>query len=125
MDKPNYFIDSYVHLGRIGVLIELYTSEATDTEMNSFKSLARDLAMHIAAVDPSSIDDMLGQQFVRNQDQTVHDLISQAARKLHSEISIKRFLRWQAGSDEPLPVEPQPPDSPNSPAAIFDLRSVG
>jgi elongation factor Ts len=125
MDKPNYFIDSYVHLGRIGVLIELYTSEATDTEMNSFKSLARDLAMHIAAVDPSSIDDMLGQQFVRNQDQTVHDLISQAARKLHSEISIKRFLRWQAGSDEPLPVEPQPPDPPNSPAVIFDLRSVG
>jgi len=125
MDKLNYFIGSYVHLECIGVLIELHTSDATDTQIDSFKDLARELAVHIAAVNPSSVDDMLGQQFVRSPDQSIRDLMTQAARKLHSEISITRFVRWQAGSEEPLPIEPQSPDPPHSPAVIYDLRSAG
>ena len=124
MDKPNYFIASYVHLGCIGVLIELCTSDVTDTHIDSFKDLARDLSVHIAAVNPSSVADLLGQQSVRNPDQSIRDLMSQAARKLHSEISITRFIRWQAGSEEPLPVEPQSPQPHDSPAIIYDLRSV-
>jgi len=125
MNKPNYFIGSYVHLGCIGVLIELYTSDATDTQIDSFKDLARELAVHIAAVNPSSVDDMLGQQLVRNPGQSICDLMSQTARKLHSEISITRFVRWQTGAEEPLPIEPQSSDPPHSPAVIYDLRSVG
>lgn len=125
MEKPNYFIGSYVHLGCIGVLIELCTSDATDTRIDSFKDLARELAVHIAAVNPNSVDDMLGQQCVQNPEQSIRDLVSQAASKLHSEISITRFVRWQAGSEEPLPIEQRSPDPPHSPAFIFDLRSVG
>ncbi len=45
-------IESYIHSGRIGVLVELNCETDFVARTDDFKSLARELAMHIAAANP-------------------------------------------------------------------------
>lgn len=53
-------VDSYVHSGRIGVLIELNCETDFVARLDDFKELAHQLAMQIAAMDPRyvSADDI-------------------------------------------------------------------
>jgi elongation factor Ts len=53
-------IDSYVHSGRIGVLVELNCETDFVARIDDFKNLAHDIALHISATDPTyvSIDDV-------------------------------------------------------------------
>jgi elongation factor Ts len=50
-------VDAYVHLGgRIGVLVELDCETDFVAKTDEFRALARNLAMQIAAADPSAVD---------------------------------------------------------------------
>src|ERR671914_2202103 len=49
-------IESYVHLGRIGALIELNCETDFVARTDDFKKLAREIAMHIASAAPLSVD---------------------------------------------------------------------
>src|ERR1035437_397778 len=53
-------IEGYVHSGRIGVIVEVNCETDFVTRTEDFKSLAHDVAMHIAALAPDyvSIDDV-------------------------------------------------------------------
>jgi elongation factor Ts len=53
-------IEGYVHSGRIGVLVEVNCETDFVTRTDDFKSLAHDVAMHIAAAAPEyvSIEDV-------------------------------------------------------------------
>ena len=50
-------VESYIHMGgRIGVLIEVNCETDFVAKTPEFKSFVRDIAMHIAAVNPSFLD---------------------------------------------------------------------
>ena len=50
-------VDSYIHMGgRIGVLIEVNCETDFVAKTPEFKSFVRDIAMHIAAANPSFLD---------------------------------------------------------------------
>jgi len=53
-------VESYVHSGRIGVLVEVNCETDFVTRTDAFKALAHDVAMHIAAAAPEyvSIDEI-------------------------------------------------------------------
>lgn len=53
-------VDSYVHGGRIGVLVEVNSETDFMARTDDFKNLVHDIAMHIAAATPEyiSIDDV-------------------------------------------------------------------
>lgn len=53
------FIGSYIHMGRVGVIVELNCESDFVARTDDFQALARELAMHIAAANP---------QFVRRED---------------------------------------------------------
>src|SRR5678815_3850767 len=48
-------IDSYVHAGRIGALVELNCETDFVARTDDFKTLAREIAMQVAATNPSRI----------------------------------------------------------------------
>ena len=66
MDYPNHFIESYVQNGGIGVLVELGISDSVVTRSDAFTRLAKDLTMHIAAMAPTSVEELLQQPFVKD-----------------------------------------------------------
>ncbi len=88
-------LETYVHNGRIGVLLEVRCETDFVAKNETFKALAHDIAMHIASMDPATVQDLLAQPFVRDDSVTVQDLVTQAIAKTGENIKIERFCRYE------------------------------
>lgn len=134
---------SYIHgEGTVGVLLEVNCETDFVARTDDFMSLLKDIAMHIAAMDPAYLDResvpgdaiekerdilrnqaiesgkpekivdkivdgkigkyyenfcLLEQAFVKNPDQTIGDLVTEAVAKLGENIQICRFTRFKVG----------------------------
>ena len=85
-------VDSYIHATRkMGCILELLCETDFVARNEEFRSLAHELAMHVAAMKPSSSDELLSQPYVKNPSQTIRDLLNQAIAKLGENIQIGRF----------------------------------
>ncbi len=103
-------IESYDHKGKIGVLIEFAMGNDFTPYTDEFLAVAKDVALHVAASSPVSVEDLLQQAFIKNDDSTVGQLLIETSNALHDRISIVRFARWQA--ELARPEQPEPPDAP-------------
>ena len=90
-------IASYVHDGRIGVLVEVNCETDFVAKTDEFKELVKNLCLHIAASEPQNIEELLKQPFVKNPDQTVGDYIKEHIAKLGENIVVRRFSRMVLG----------------------------
>ena len=100
-------IDSYVHAGRIGAMIELNCETDFVARTDDFKILAREIAMQVAATNPSRISSqesstdgdvpLLDQPYIRDPSKTVQDLLTEAIAKLRENIVVRRFARFELG----------------------------
>jgi elongation factor Ts len=102
-------IDSYVHAGRIGALIELNCETDFVARTDDFKTLARELAMQVAATNPSRISSaepvtsedgdvpLLDQPYIRDPGKTVQDLVNETIAKTRENIVIRRVARFELG----------------------------
>ena len=85
-------IEAYVHNTRkVGSMVELLCETDFVARNVEFQNLAHELAMHITAMRPGSLDDLLAQPFIKDQDITVGDLINQHIAKLGENIQVGRF----------------------------------
>ncbi len=136
-------VGSYVHMGgKIGVLVEVNCETDFVARNDDFQQLVRDVAMHIAAANPTAVSradvpaevaereravyleqmresgkpehiwekivdgkmekffaesTLLEQPFVKNPDQTVGDMITEASAKTGEKIEVRRFTRYALG----------------------------
>ena len=88
-------LETYVHNGRIGVILELRCETDFVAKTDVFKTLAHDLAMHVASMEPGSVKDLLKQPFIKDESLTVGDLITQAIAKTGENIKLERFCRYE------------------------------
>ncbi|MBL4903304.1 MAG: translation elongation factor Ts [Desulfocapsa sp.] len=137
-------IETYIHAGgKIAAMVELSCESDFVAKTDGFKEFARDLALHVAAVNPVAISrdeipeevlarekdiyvqqaldsgkpenivekmvggkmekfikeiSLLDQQFVKNPDFTIQELITDLIGKMGEVISIKRIARFQVGT---------------------------
>jgi elongation factor Ts len=100
-------IDSYVHAGRIGAMIELNCETDFVARTDDFKTLAREIAMQVAATNPSRISSqeastdadvpLLDQPYIRDPGKTVQDLVNETIAKVRENVVIRRFARFELG----------------------------
>ncbi len=136
-------IETYIHAGgKIAAMVELSCESDFVAKTDGFKEFARDLALHVAAVNPIAISRdeipeeilsrekeiyvqqaidsgkpenivekmvggkmekfikeiaLLDQQFVKDPDFTIQELITDLIGKMGEVISIKRIARFQVG----------------------------
>ncbi len=89
-------ISYYVHANsRVGVLVKLLCETDFVARTEQFKELGHELAMHIAAMDPISINVLLSQTYIRDQDMTIDALIKDYIAKLGENIKIGEFCRFE------------------------------
>lgn len=89
-------IETYLHSNsKIGVLVEINCQTDFVAKNQEFKNLAHNLAMQIAATDPSDIEALLEQPFIKDPNKTIGDLISEYIAKLGESIKVSRFIRYQ------------------------------
>jgi elongation factor Ts len=139
-------VGTYIHAGgKIGVLVELNCESDFVARTDDFQELLRDVAMHIAAVDPRFVSRedvteadlerekevyraqaaasgkpanivekmlegklgkfyeefcLLDQPFIKEQSQTIAQLIASKVAKLGENISVRRFARFKVGASD-------------------------
>ncbi|MFA5575836.1 MAG: translation elongation factor Ts [Tissierellaceae bacterium] len=135
-------VDSYIHGGRIGVLIEVNSETDFVAKNEEFKQFVRDLAMQVAAANPKYVSReevsedeinkekeilthqavnegkpehiaakivegriekyfeqvcLLDQNFIKDPDVKIRDLLNEKISKIGENIKIRRFVRYEVG----------------------------
>lgn len=116
-------IESYVHLNnKIGVLVEVNCETDFVARCEDFEKLSKDLAMQIAALNPVYLrkEDvpkniikkekgqiegfykahcLLEQTFIKDENKTIKDYLTEVIAKVGENILIRRFSRFQLGEE--------------------------
>ncbi len=106
-------VEAYIHgAGRIGALVEVQCETDFVARTDTFKQLAKDVAMQVAAMNPLGLtadevpedapgdrEDhaLLGQSFIREPGQTIEDLVQAVIAQTGENIKIGRFSRFELG----------------------------
>lgn len=89
-------VASYIHATKkLGSMVEVLCETDFVARNSDFQELAKDVAMHIAAMRPGTVSDLLEQPYVKNQDMTIKDLVNSYIAKLGENIQIGRFEIFQ------------------------------
>jgi len=87
-------VESYVHqTGKVGVLVSLLCETDFVARTDEFKSLAHEVAMQVAAMNPKDTAALLKQEYIRDGSKTINDLVTEAIAKLGENIQIGEFKR--------------------------------
>ena len=106
-------VESYIHSGgRIGAMVEANCETDFVARTEDFRALAHDIAMQVAAMNPTYIDEtaipegedvnpqevcLLQQPFIKDPSLTINELIRETVGKLGENIRIRRFSRFSLG----------------------------
>lgn len=90
-------IDSYIHLGKIGVLIEVNCETDFVARNENFKKFVHEVALHIAASEAKTVDKLLDENYFRDETTTIKKLLHEIIAKTGENIKIKRFERYILG----------------------------
>lgn len=88
-------IESYVHNDRVGVLLEIRSETDFVARSEPFMELAHNIAMQIAAMDPENVEALLTQEFIKDSETTIAELIKGGIAKLGENIQVIRFIRYE------------------------------
>src|SRR3989344_6489736 len=84
-------LEAYIHGGRVGVLLDVGAETDFVTRSEPFREFAKNLAMHIAAAAPETVDELLKQPYVRDDSMTVENYIKSVIAKVGENIKVGRF----------------------------------
>ncbi len=88
-------VASYIHNnGEVGSLVELLCETDFVARNEEFKTLGREIAMHTAAMNPETLEELLAQDFIRDPSVTIAGLISNAVQKFGERVEVGRFARF-------------------------------
>lgn len=93
-------IECYCHGGKIGVLLEVVCESDFVAKNEDFKAMVHNIAMQIASMSPSNIDELLVQEYIMDSSLTIADYIKSIVLKIRENIQVKRFERFELGEEE-------------------------
>lgn len=90
-------VEVYSHNGKVGVLVELLCETDFVAKTEEFKNLAHELSLQIASMSPESPEELLSQEYIRDNSLTVDQLIKSVVGKVGENIQVGRFERIALG----------------------------
>jgi elongation factor Ts len=106
-------VEAYIHTGgKVGAIVEINCETDFAARTDEFKELAHNLAMQVAAMDPKFVsqEDMpeeaeeepeaaclLLQPYIKDQELTIQDLITETIARVGENIKVSRFARFELG----------------------------
>lgn len=97
-DLNSGVVSSYIHnTSRVGAMVELLSETDFVANNDDFKTLAYEIAMQIAATPEDLLEKketLLKQDFIKDPDKTIDDLIKEATQKFGERIEIGRFEKF-------------------------------
>jgi elongation factor Ts len=98
-------VEAYVHAGgRIGAMVELSSETDFVARNPDFRGLAKEIAMQVAAMDPTDVDQLLTQPYIRDSSKTIGELVTTIAASTGENVRVKRFKRFELGQSNGEPT---------------------
>jgi elongation factor Ts len=105
-------IESYIHAGRIGAIVEVNCETDFVARTPEFQSLVHEIAMQVVGSSPRVVSEdqleegmegapeelvLLNQPYIRDPSKTIRQLISETIGKTGENIQVRRFSRFELG----------------------------
>jgi elongation factor Ts len=88
-------IAAYVHSGEtVGAMVELMCETDFVAKNPEFKAAAKDIAMHVAAMNPADVGELLEQPFIKNPSSSIGQIVNGIVQKFGERTEIGRFARF-------------------------------
>lgn len=93
-------VDTYIHAnGKVGAMVEINCETDFVAKTDEFKNLCHEVAMQVAAMDPKDVEELLKQEYIRDTSKTIDNMVKETIAKVGENVVIKRFMRFELGSD--------------------------
>ncbi len=91
------YIDAYSHNGQVAVLVEVQCETDFVAKNPDFQAFVHDIALQVSSMNPKNIKELLAQPFVKDDKQTIEQLLGEMTAKIGEKLVISRFERMQIG----------------------------
>src|SRR3989304_4980641 len=75
-------VETYIHSGgKVESMVEVNCETDFAAKTDEFKSLAHEVAMQVAAMDPKDVEELSKQEYIRDSSKTIDDLVKEVIAK--------------------------------------------
>jgi elongation factor Ts len=93
------YIGSYIHTtGKVAALVEIQCETDFVARNEEFRSMAQNVAMQVASMNPATVEELLAQDFIKDSSQTIDQLVKALSGKIGERFVVSRFIRYQVGA---------------------------
>lgn len=94
------YIASYVHqTNKVAAMVEILCETDFVARNQEFQEMAKNVALHIVAMSPEDVTELLAQPFVKNPEVTIEDLVKGVSGKIGEKFVVNRFVRYEVGQN--------------------------
>ncbi len=88
-------IETYVHAGgKVGAMVYLACETDFVAKTDEFKKLAKEIAMQVAAMNPKNFDELLDQEYIREPEKKIRELVAEVVSKTGENIQLQKIARF-------------------------------
>lgn len=88
-------VAAYIHSGdTVGAMVELLCETDFVAKNPEFKAAAKDIAMHVAAMNPQDVGELLEQPFIKGSGGSVGELVNGVVQKFGERTEVGKFTRF-------------------------------
>ena len=89
-------------VGDVGVIVEVNSETDFVAKNNEFVTYVADVAAHVAQSPTNNIDELMAEKWIKDQNITVEEGLSQKIAVIGEKLTIRRFDRFAPSSDSAL-----------------------
>lgn len=94
------YIASYVHqTNKVAAMVEILCETDFVARNQEFQEMAKNVALHVVAMNPENVTELLAQPFVKNPEVTIEDLVKGVSGKIGEKFVVNRFVRYEVGQN--------------------------
>jgi elongation factor Ts len=91
-------VETYVHhSGKVASIVEIMCETDFVSRNELFQTLAHNIALQIASMNPKDLDELEKQDFIKDPTKKISDLVKEVIAKTGENIRIGRFSRIEIG----------------------------
>lgn len=90
------YVGSYIHsTGKVAAMVSLLCETDFVARNDEFQTLAREIAMQVASMNPESVEELLDQEYIRDGKKKIVELVKTLSAKVGENITVGGFQRVQ------------------------------
>lgn len=92
------YIASYVHANnKVAAMVEILCETDFVARNEEFQEMAKNVALHIVAMNPENVEELLSQDFIKDPSMTIEQLVKSVSGKIGEKFVVNRFVRYEVG----------------------------